>query len=309
MIRHLDVDQPLDLEITLYMGQDFRWCKRDDGWHSGVLSGNLILMRRTERGVEYKSDSDCDLTRLLSSYFRLDDDIEAIYADISRDDWMATLVEKYHGLRLLRQDPWECMVAYICSAPNSVKGITTCVEKIAEGIGQPIELCSDERYTFPTPEEVFGAGLERLKGLNLGLDRAEYIFAAANRVCCGDLDLEKLASQPYTETIRELKDIDGPNNGIGNKVSNCIAPFALEKLEAFPVDRNIGRALTEWYDDCPMPKDLSRLTDKRYDRHYMAIVCWAWKRFGQFAVYASQFLFREHWLTSNPASVDPCSRY
>ena len=62
MIRQLTVDQPvLDLATTLHMGQDFRWRKRDDGWHSGVLSGNLILMRRTERGVEYKSDSDCDL--------------------------------------------------------------------------------------------------------------------------------------------------------------------------------------------------------------------------------------------------------
>ena len=250
-------------------------------------------MRRTERGVEYKSDSDCDLTRLLSSYFRLDDDIEAIYADISRDDWMATLVEKYHGLRLLRQDPWECMVAYICSAPNSVKGITTCVEKIAEGIGQPIELCSDERYTFPTPEEVFGAGLERLKGLNLGLDRAEYIFAAANRVCCGDLDLEKLASQPYTEATWRLMEKYSASrkaaNGIGNKVANCITLFALDKLDAFPVDVHIGRALTKWYDNCPMPENSQSLSDGQYRE----IVRWAHCRFGKNAGYASQFLFHE----------------
>ena len=93
------------MATTLYMGQDFRWYERDDGWHSGVLSGNLIHMRRTERGVEYKSDSGSNLDCLLHSYFRLGDSIEAIYADISRDDLVAMLVEKYHGLRLLSPNP------------------------------------------------------------------------------------------------------------------------------------------------------------------------------------------------------------
>ena len=96
------------------------------------------------------------------------------------------------------------MVAYICSAPNSVGGITTCVEKIAEGIGQPIELCGDERYAFPTCKEVLCAGLDRLKELELGLKRAEYIFAAAKRVCCDDLDFEELTHQPYNDVVWQL---------------------------------------------------------------------------------------------------------
>ena len=302
MIRNLAIDQPFDMATTLYMGQDFRWYERDDGWHSGVLSGNLIHMRRTERGVEYKSDSDCDLTRLLSSYFRLDDDIEAIYADISRDDWMATLVEKYHGLRLLRQDPWECMVAYICSAPNSVEGITITIEKIAKGIGQRVELCGDVRYTFPACKEVLCAGLDRLKEPRLGLKRAENIIAAAKRacLCSGDLDLVKLTGRPYTVAIRELKEFDG----IGNKVANCIALFSLQKTEAFPVDRNIGRILADWYDDCPIPENyLSGQTDKLTDKQYATIVEWAQNHFGEYAGYASQFLFHEQRLgsSSNPS--------
>ena len=137
---------------------------------------------------------------------------------------------------------------------------------------------------------MFEADVEPLEELKLGLSRLPpYIIAAAKRICSGDLALVALADRPYSETIRALKDFDG----IGNKSSNCVALFALEKLEAFPVDRNIGRALAQWYDDCPMPKNLSRLTDKRYDKPYTAIVHWAWERFGKNAGYASQFLFHE----------------
>ena len=301
MIRQLTVDQPLDLATTLHMGQDFRWYERDDGWHSGVLSGNLIHIRRTELGVEYKSDSNSDLTQLLASYFRLDDDIEAIYADLSsHDDRIAMLVQEHYGLRLLRQAPWECTVAYICSANAGVDKIRMNVEAIAGRLGHPVSLGDDVRHTFPSYGTVFEAEVEPLEELKLGLSRLPpYIFAAARRICSGYIDLVDLAYKPYTETIRELKVFDG----IGNKSSNCIALFAMDSLEAFPVDRNIGRSLAGWYDDCPMPKDLSRLTDKRYDKHYTAIVDWAWERFGEYAGYASQFLFHEQRLgsSSNPS--------
>ena len=61
--------------------QDFRWCRLEDGWHSGVLSGKLIHIRQREGGVEYRADS--ELEALLSSYFRLDDDIADIWDKLS----------------------------------------------------------------------------------------------------------------------------------------------------------------------------------------------------------------------------------
>ena len=158
--------------------------------------------------------------------------------------------------------------------PNSVEGITITIEKIAKGIGQRVELCGDVRYTFPACKEVLCAGLDRLKEPRLGLKRAENIIAAAKRacLCSGDLDLVKLTGRPYTVAIRELKEFDG----IGNKVANCIALFSLQKTEAFPVDRNIGRILADWYDDCPIPENyLSGQTDKLTDKQYATIVEWA----------------------------------
>ena len=149
--RRLIVEQHFDLDAILDGTQDFRWRAWRDDWYSGVLSGNLIHIRQINRGVEYRADSDLDA--LLISYFRLDDDIDVIHADIAcRDDKVATLVKKYPYLRILRQpDPWECTVSYICSANNNVARISKIVEKIAEAFGRQIDLDGEVRHTFPTP--------------------------------------------------------------------------------------------------------------------------------------------------------------
>ena len=169
--RRLVIDQPthypFDLAKILDGTQDFRWRPWKDDWHSGILGGNLIHIRQIGRAVEYRADS--DLNALLSSYFRLDDDIDAIYADISsRDDKAAKLVKEYPYLRILRQpDAWECTVAYICSATNNVNRISTIVEKVAERLGHPVELDGEVRHTFPTPETVLEAGARPLEKLYL----------------------------------------------------------------------------------------------------------------------------------------------
>ena len=83
------------------------------------------------------------LDTLLRSYFRLDDDLDAVRDELSeRDTRIAELVRKYCYLRVLRQpDPWECTVAYICSANSKIEGISRHVEQIAKEFGQqPAEI-------------------------------------------------------------------------------------------------------------------------------------------------------------------------
>ena len=108
--RQLIVDRHFDLDAILDGTQDFRWRPWRDHWYSGVLSGNLIHIRQINRDVEYRAEA--DLETLLRSYFRLDDDICAIHADISaRDKKIEKLAKKYPHLRVLRQsDHWECIV-------------------------------------------------------------------------------------------------------------------------------------------------------------------------------------------------------
>ena len=292
-IRRLSIDQstkyPFCLNTCAEAAQDFRWRKLGSGWYSTVLNGNLIHMRQNDDGVEYESDSDADLNGLLHSYFRLDDDIDSIYADISsRCEKINQLVKECPSLRIMRQpDPWECMVAYICSRRVTPPRITERVERIAEKLGDKVELNGDVRYTFPVPKKFLNAGEEVLAGLKLGLrDVPGYIIAAAKRIRDGGLDLAGLDQLPYGEARLQLMGC----KGVGSKIADCVALFSLGKTEAFPVDSRVRKAVATQYFPW-LEKQLEKQSDKsKFDD---SIVIWAQERFGKYAGYVNQLLYMD----------------
>ena len=161
MARHLEITQPFDLALSLTMGQAFRWRPLGEGWFSGVIGENLVHIRQTENGVEYRvggPDGEREAAgvddELLRRYFREDDNVAAIYASISGDPKMDTIVQEFPGLRLLRQDPWECLVTCICSARNHLKHIDAIIERIANKFGMKVTLNKEERRTFPAAEQL-----------------------------------------------------------------------------------------------------------------------------------------------------------
>ena len=308
MTRQLAITQPFDLELSLTMGQAFRWRSLGDGWLSGVLGENLfhIRQRHINGNVEYRvggEDGERDATdadnELLLRYFREDDKIEAIYADLCRRDRnMVKLIEDYRGMRVLRQDPWECLVSYICSRSNRIPSIRQCVAEIATLSCQTVKLDGDEQHVFPTPKQLVAAGVEGLIELNLmgrfSRDFPSAIYAAARRVRNGELDFDELKQQPYSDVMYRL--MQGPRyghkeaNGIGIKIADCVALMSLEKLEAFPVDTHISNVVLEYYPTAPKTS--------------AAIVTWAQNRFGPYAGYAGQYLFYA-WRQQQQASQKP----
>ena len=135
-------------------------------------------------------------------------------------------------MRLLRQDPWECLVAFICSANNNIPAHQSAnVESMCESFGRPLALDGRVRNTFPSAEALSEAGEQPLRELRLGF-RAKYVAAAAETVAAGRIDLFALREASYEETLAELTTLPG----VGDKVANCVMLFSLDKLEAFPVD-------------------------------------------------------------------------
>ena len=297
----LDVDRHFKLGPILSSAQDFRWrCWSDkEGyfWYSGVLAGNLIHIRQIKDRVEYKAKTDLDdseLRKLLESYFRLDEDLDSIHSTLAEyDDLMACLVEKYPHLRILRQpDEWECLVSYICSPVVETGTVKRHVDRIARKLGSQIELDGDERHAFPDPTRVLRSK-EQLRKLSFRFNKTkEYIVAAAERISECRLDLVELA-KPCTSYEKAVGQLRRPAaNGIGPKIANCVALFALDKMEAFPVDSNIGQALSKWYNSSvPQPKNWKDVQD----REHREIVQWAQDRFGKYAGHANQLLFQAQW--------------
>lgn len=283
MIRHLTVDpganHPFNLQNCLEGRQDFRWRKLPDGRHSGILDNTLLHIRQTGDRLIYQSTPDDDLTDRLTRYFRLDDDLDAAYDTIAAvDDHIATLIQKYPGVRLMRQpNSWECLVSYICSARASPPRIAHRVEQIATRLGRLLTLDTETRHTFPDPQTVLDAGIDRLQEMALGFDRVPHaIIEAAQRILDGHLDLHRLAQPdvPYDEAISRLTDL----YGVGPKIANCVALFALDKTEAFPVDSRVRNTVKKLY-----PSHQHSTDDD--------IINWAQDLFGPHAGYANQFLY------------------
>jgi N-glycosylase/DNA lyase len=271
----LTIDQPFDLGSSLESGQAHRW-KKADGWYQGVVRGEFIQIRQKGQAVEFSSSPSPEATAasMLRDYFRLDDDIDAIYLDINRDERVASMVSKYPGLRILRTEPWECLVAFICSANNNIARIHQLMERMSEEFGDPITLNGHTRYTFPSPADLAEVGEGELRRLGLGF-RAPYVDQASKAVLEGKLDLQALVRMPYSDAKAALMEI----KGIGPKIADCIAIFSLDKLEAFPIDVWIRRALAEWY--FPGQKTPP-------DR---VLLEWAQDHFGRYGGYAQQYLF------------------
>ena len=270
----MKVPLPFDLASTLESGQAHRW-RREDPWYCGVVRGNLINVRQQGSYIEAFSAPKPpeELKELLHDYFRLDDDLEVIYGVIDRDPRINKMIQNYPGLRLLRQEPWECLVAFICSATSNIARIASNMEAMADAFGHPVTLDDHNRHTFPSASRLAQAGEGALRDLGLGF-RAPYVINAAIQVAKGALDLEELIPMPYWEARARLVEL----RGVGPKIADCVLAFSLEKLEAFPIDRWVSRAMLEWYLDGQKMK-------------YDDIVRWAHDYFGSYAGYAQQYLF------------------
>ncbi len=263
--------QDFNLDYTLSCGQVFRW-ERNDCW-TGIVNGAII--RATQEGTELIIDSSLD-ERFIRDYFRLDDDMEKIYKSINRDEKIAALLRKYNGLRLIRQDPWECLVSYICSSNNTIRNIKNSIRRMCECFGRKIE---DGYFSFPTPEALAEVNLCDMEQCRLGF-RANRIIKVATPMTDCEFDLYGIKDLSYSKGREELMKIDG----VGNKIADCVLLFAFGKLESFPVDTHIEQIMERFYDD----KFKGSKSKKREE-----IAGFARRYFGKYCGYAQEYLYME----------------
>lgn len=234
--RTIVVDGPLDLPLTLTCGQAFRWRPEGDAW-SGVVAG--AELRVTPNGdrlqVEIRGADPGD--EAFVRYFRLDQHPEShlTHAAGLRDipGFMGLL-----GMRVLRQEPWETLVSFLCSAASNVRKISSGVEGMAERWGEPIP--GSARRSFPTPERLARARERDLRALGIGF-RAPYVLGAARRLARSPWDWSRLGSSPIEEARAALQELPG----VGPKIADCVLLFGLDRLDTYPVDRWIRRATLE----------------------------------------------------------------
>jgi N-glycosylase/DNA lyase len=233
----------LDLEKTFECGQCFRWTAGENGDYTGVAGGRVLYLWREDEEIYIDApESDLPFWR---QYFDLDADYESASAAFDCGEYMRRCVEFGRGIRILRQDRWEALCSFIISQCNNIPRIKSIVETLCRSFGEPIEYGGKVWYSFPPPERIAVLTEDDLAVLRAGY-RAPYILAAARAVASGEFSFEALDGLDCTEARAKVLSL----RGVGVKVANCFMLFGLHRMEAFPIDVWMKRALKEHF-----PKD------------------------------------------------------
>lgn len=266
----------IDVESSINSGQVFLWERHDDMWY-GIDGNCVISVNDTKKALRIHANAGRP-----RDIFRQKDDMDKILDDISRDRQVALAVRRFPGMRLMRQDPFQCLITFIVSTNSSIPNIKNALSKLCARYGKSAEFDGKEFSLFPKPETLARANSQGLGSCSLGY-RAKYVREAALMVSSGRLDLAELVKASYSYGIESLLQVPG----VGSKVADCVLLFSLEKLDAFPLDRWMSRILYENYPHEEFGR-MTGITSKRYAELHKKIV----KRFGQYAGYAQQFLFK-----------------
>ena len=231
----------ISLEQTFACGQCFRWNRDESGGYTGVALGHAARIRQ-DGGDVFITGTTEEFETVWRGYFDLDRDYETIRRSLCIDAYMSCAASFGAGIRLLRQDRWEVLCSFIISQCNNIPRIKKIVEQLCASFGDPVELDGTVHYTFPSAERIAGLVERDLSPLRCGY-RAPFLIGAAKAVAAGEVDFDELVSCGSAAALCRLKMLPG----VGDKVANCFLLFGLQKLDAFPVDVWVGKALRAHY--------------------------------------------------------------
>jgi len=285
---------PFNLDHTLACGQSFRWEKLS-GWWYGIVEGKVVKVRQIRDKLLFQTFPERAEANFVEKYFRLDDNLPQILSKINRDKHIGRAIQRFRGLRITRQEPWECLISYICATYKNIPAIKNMVLNLSKRFGRKIMFEGRDFYTFPKPGDLADADLKKVKACKLGF-RAERVLETSRIVHNKELDLESLRKMDYRKAKRELLSLPG----VGQKVADCVLLFSLDKLEAFPVDVWVKRVILEYYSNRfeeSFVKKISRRASFT-SGEYEEISSFGRTYFGEYAGYAQEYLFqyRRCWL-------------
>lgn len=233
-----------DLVHIFECGQCFRWNKQDDDSYTGIIKNRVINIKKDNNDYIFSSSENTDLEKCINDYFDLNTDYEEIKKQLSNiDENLKLSIEYGNGIRILKQDIWECIISFIISANNNIPRIKKIIENLSLNYGKKVNFNNKEYYLFPTPKELSKASVQDLRKLGLGF-RDIRVYNSTKMILNKEIDIEKLAIEKDTNKVREeLLKLDG----VGEKVADCILLFGFNRFDVFPVDVWVRRVMNDLY--------------------------------------------------------------
>ncbi len=264
-----------NLATTMTSGQVFGWEQIADEW-VGVVGGRWVRLRQeTDAIIVRTAAPQCEWS-WLKEFLQSDVELRAVLATFPKDDpHLRAAVAACHGLRLLRQDRWECLASFILSSTKQIVQIRQIVRTLSERYGAEVTVPAGQppMFAFPTAQRMATLPEAELRECKMGF-RAPYLLGTARRIVAGEFVPESLRQLPIAEARAKLMALPG----VGEKIADCVLLFSYGFPTAFPVDVWVARALSTFYyrGRAVKPERLRRFADKHFGPH---------------AGYAQQYLF------------------
>ena len=265
--------QIINVENSINSGQVFLWKKNKEFWY-GVNGDDVLKVDENGNANSYQNYN--------VDFFRKKDNLDKIIKSISKDKTVKIAVKKFQGLRILRQDPFQCLISFIVSSNSNIPKIKSNMENISKKFGKKIKFQNQEFFLFPNPKKLAKVPINEITSCGVGY-RAKFIKDAAKIIDKKEIDFDYLKKCDYQDAKENICQIPG----VGNKVADCVLLFSLDKLEAVPLDRWIIRILEKYYSK-KFEMNTKTITEKQYNILHKKIV----NHFGPFAGYSQQFLFK-----------------
>lgn len=240
IVIELEFLEEYNLTYTFDCGQIFRFESFDNGkTYYGPLEDRIIkITQRDPHTLVIESTKEKDLQSIIKKFFRVGDNYLEMQTSIRIDSIMDTVVQATNGLHMLRQDLFECFIAYLLSQCSNIPRITKNLNELAKRYGIPIKMDGHEFYLFPKREDLLDLSVDHFKDMGFGY-RAKYIHSFLHNYP------EFIFQNQYNglELNKKLQEIDG----IGQKVADCIQLFGFGDLTIFPVDTWIHKYMIKYY--------------------------------------------------------------
>ena len=243
---HFSVESSeINLDKILATGQVFRWRKFEDTWF-GVIRNKVWVLRQDMSGIHYtfhllyEENENLNVKPVdeLFDYFNLNHKLSEISQPwISSDEHISSLLTLHQGLRLIRQDPYECLLAFITSSCNNIPRISSLMLKLSQLSKHSVTINDTQFHSLPDISIFQKPNTEqKLRALGFGY-RAKYLVSAMCDVSeRGGLEwLESLRNVELSEARKELSELAG----VGPKVASCVCLMSLDKHDAVPIDTHI----------------------------------------------------------------------
>jgi N-glycosylase/DNA lyase len=274
---------PFDLDFSLCCGQVFRW-KKINGWWYGVVNDKVVKVCQCGCELQFENVN----KEFIQTYFGLNDDLAEIGKCVGKDDYIRKALGKFEGLRLVKQEPWSCLIGFICSTCKNIAAIELMLKKLSVKYGEKQVYDGMDFYTFPIVASLADASENGLRKCGLGY-RAKYVRGTAKKILAEKINLEDLKNMPYLEARKNMLDFPG----VGLKVADCVLLFSLRKLDAFPVDVWVKRVILNHYADQLPSAFVKKLQSHNSltNGEYIKIGDFARSYFGAYAGYAQEYLY------------------